>query len=70
MSKPIDPKDYGLTDEPATVYANARVYDGITFSIHGAGGEVGSVTVAAPRRFYRRWAMGVAAWLWQWAARP
>ena len=42
-------------------------YRGIEFTIRGAGGEYGSVTVAAPRRFYRRWAMWIAAWLWNWA---
>lgn len=42
-------------------------YAGITFSIHGPRGEEGSVTVPAPKRFYRRWAMWVAVWLWTWA---
>lgn len=42
-------------------------YAGITFLISNGAGTSGSVTVPAPRRFYRRWAMWIAVWLWTWA---
>ena len=45
-------------------------YAGITFAISDGVGSFGSVTVPAPRRFYRRWAMWVAAWLWTRAIQP
>lgn len=41
----------------------------ITFTFDDGRGTVGSVTVPAPHRFYRRWALWLAYWLWTWAAR-
>lgn len=47
----------------------SHYYQPITFYLY-RGDATGSITVPAPRRFYLRWAMWLAAWLWMEATKP
>ncbi len=35
------------------------------FTLHDGAGSSATITVPVPRRFYRRWMLAVALWLWE-----
>jgi hypothetical protein len=46
-----------------------RVGVSYTFQLHGVGGEHGSITIFAPKQWWRRWLLYVAMHLWRLAAK-